>query len=130
MALDTNNGAVFGFIAMHTSDMTRAKAFYAGVLDWQDVPVPEGGFFMMRREGSNPEAIVLDAADTRDVPAGQWIPQIAVDDIHAITARCVGMGGQVISAIRQVSDDDPGLMCTIRDPEGAMLGLIQVAKDG
>jgi predicted enzyme related to lactoylglutathione lyase len=62
-------------------------------------------------------------------PVGQWIPQIAVDDIHAVAATCVEMGGAVIAAIRRVSDDDPGLMCTIRDPEGAVLGLIQVAKD-
>jgi len=129
MALDTSNGAVFGLIAMHTSNPAGMKAFYAGVLDWQDVPVAEDSFFMMRREGSSPEAIILGAADSGGVPTGQWIPQIAVDDIHTVTAACVEMGGQVISAIRQVSDDDPGLMCTIRDPEGAMLGLIQVAKD-
>ncbi len=129
MALDTSNGAVFGLLSIHTSDPARTRAFYSRVLDWQDFPDEEDDFFFMkRRDGSNPEAIVLGAAETGGVPAGQWIPQIAVDDIHAVTATCVEMGGQIISAIRQVSDEDPGLMCTIRDPDGAALGLIQVVK--
>lgn len=128
MALDTSNGAVFGLISMHTSDPARTRAFYSRVLDWQDIPVAEDGFVMMRRDGSNPEAIVLGATETGGVPAGQWIPRIAVDDIHAVAATCAEMGGQIIAAIRQVWDDDPGLICTIRDPEGAVFGLIQVAK--
>lgn len=127
MALDTSNGAVF-FISIHSSAPAKTRAFYSRVLDWQEFPDEEDDFFMKRRDGSNPEAIIHAAAGTGGVPAGQWIPQIAVDDIHAVAATSVKMGGQIISAIRQVSDEDPCLMCTIRDPEGAVLGLIQVDK--
>lgn len=131
MAFDTNNGAVFGIIALHTEDPIRTKAFYSRVLAWQeipDAPVGPNGFFMMRQGGANPEGTILGAGNTGGVPVGQWIPQIAVDDIRDVASRCVEMGGEVVSEIRQVTDDDPGLMCRIRDPQGAVLGLIQVAK--
>lgn len=131
MAFDTNHGAVFGIIAMHSGDLARTKAFYSRVLDWKeipDVPVGPDGFFMKRQGGENPEATILGAGDTGGVPVGQWLPQIAVDDIHDVASRCVEMGGEIVAEIQQVSDDDPGLMCRIRDPEGAVLGLIQVAK--
>lgn len=131
MTFDTNDGAVMGIIVMHTAEPARTKAFYSRVLDWQeipDVPVGPDGFFMKRPEGDNPEATILGADDTAGVPVGQWIPQIAVDDIRAVAARCVEMGGEIVAEIQPVSDDDPGLMCRIRDPEGAVLGLIQVAK--
>ena len=131
MAFDTNDGAVLGVIAMHTSEPARTKEFYSHVLGWQEipgVPVGEGGFFMMRQGGSNPEATILRAGDTGGVPVAQWIPQIAVDDIRAVAAKCVEAGGEIVAEITQVSDNDPGLMCTIRDPEGAVLGLIQVVK--
>jgi len=131
MAFDTNNGAVFGIIEMHTREPARTKAFYSHVLGWQESPevlVGEDGFFMMRQGGSNPEATILGAGDTSGVPTGQWIPQITVDDICAVTAKCVEAGGEIVAEITQVSNDDPGLMCRIRDPEGAVLGLIQVVK--
>ncbi len=70
----------------------------------------------------------MGADDTGGVPVGQRIPQIAVDDIRAVADRCVGMGGEIGAEIQPVSDDNPGLMCRLRDPEGAVLGLIRVAK--
>ena len=134
MAFDTNHGAVFGIIALHTSEPARTKAFYSRVFDWQEIPdVPFGavgtdGFFMKRQGGENPEATILGAGDTGGVPVGQWIPQIAVDNIRDVAARCVEMGGEIVSEVQQVSEEDPGLMCRIRDPKGAILGLIQVVK--
>ena len=131
MAFDTNHGAVFGFIAIHAGDPARTQAFSSRVLGWEelpDAPVGPDGFFMKRPGGENPEATILGADDTGGVPVGQWITQIAVDDIRAVAARCVEMGGEIVAEIQPVSDDDPGLMCRIRDPEGAVLGLIQVAK--
>ncbi len=132
MAFDTNHGAVFGIIQMHTREPASASAFYAQVLGWQEIPVTPGkdvGSFMTRPGGSNPEAILLRTGDNTNAPASQWIPQIAVDNIHDVVARCEAAGGEVIAGISQVSNQDPAQMCTIRDPEGAVLGLIQVVKE-
>jgi predicted enzyme related to lactoylglutathione lyase len=129
MTFDTNDGAVFGIIAQHTGNLSASTAFYEHVLHWTAIKEDrQVGTFMMRDGGANPEAIFLSGDDDSGLPVGQWIPQIAVADIHAVAERCLAMGGELVVQIREVSEFDPGLMCTIRDPEGGVLGLIQVAR--
>ena len=130
MSFDTRNGAVFGFLAQHTSNPERRAEFYRQVFDWTELGEDrQFGIFMKRAKSDNPEAVVLDASDIEGVPVGQWVPHIAVDDIHAVASRCVAMGGTIVSDIRPVWEDDPGLTCRICDPEGGILALLQVARE-
>jgi len=129
MAIDTRNGAVFGFIAQHTGNSNRSTTFYNAVFGWAaNEDDQEAVTFMKRKRSQTPEAVLFGTDDAGGVPVGQWIPHIAVDDIHTVASRCVEAGGSIVQEIHQVWADDPGLICRIRDPEGGILGLIQVAR--
>lgn len=97
MGFDSNDGAVFGILVDHTSDLDRTSAFSSHVMDWRELPNdgPEG-VFLKRQDGSHSEANILDATDIGGIQVGQWIPQIAVDDIHATVTKCVQTGGDII----------------------------------
>ena len=55
-----------------------------------------------------------------------WLVYINVDDVDKSLAKCVELGGEVVSEIRSYGGQ--GRYCVIRDPAGAVAALFEHPK--
>jgi predicted enzyme related to lactoylglutathione lyase len=107
-------------------DAERVRDFYASVVGWQAQPVSMGDYddFAMDANGET----VAGICHARGINAGQppqWLPYIAVDDLDASLERCRAAGGTAVTDVRDMGDGTR--FCVIRDPAGAVVGLMQMA---
>jgi uncharacterized protein len=110
-------------------DAERIKDFYSAVVGWTASGVDMGGyddFNMNDPETGTPVAGVCHArGGNADLPP-VWLIYVNVEDIEKSIARCVELGGQVISGPKGIGGQ--GRYCVIRDPAGAALALFEPAK--
>jgi uncharacterized protein len=107
----------------------RIRDFYSAVVGWTASGVDMGGyddFNMNDPETGTPVAGVCHArGGNADLPP-VWLIYVNVEDIEKSIARCVELGGQVISGPKGMGGQ--GRYCVIRDPAGAALALFEPAK--
>ena len=114
----------FVHVELHTSDLPKAKAFYAGLFGWelQDTPMPGGGgtYTMVNvGEGTGGGMMATDGKDG----GSYWMSYVGVDDVRAKTAQAKALGATVLQDVLAVGD--LGLMSVIRDPAGATIAMWQ-----
>ena len=112
-----------------TSDVEKAKAFYAKTLGWtyEDMPMPEGTYHVVKDGGPAPIGGIMQMP--RDVPPGtppHWFSYIAVDDIDKRVAALQAAGGKVFKP----AFDVPGVgrIAIVADATGAMMGWMTPAQ--
>ncbi|HEY9431457.1 MAG TPA: VOC family protein [Blastocatellia bacterium] len=107
----------------------RIRDFYSAVVGWTASGVDMGGyddFNMNDPETGTPVAGVCHArGGNADLPP-VWLIYVNVEDIEKSFAKCVELGGQVISGPKRMGGQ--GRYCVIRDPAGAALALFEPAK--
>jgi predicted enzyme related to lactoylglutathione lyase len=107
----------------------RIRDFYSAVVGWTASGVDMGGyddFNMNDPETGTPVAGVCHArGGNADLPP-VWLIYVNVEDIEKSVAKCVELGGQVISGPKGMGGQ--GRYCIIRDPAGAALTLFEPAK--
>ena len=107
----------------------QIRDFYSAVVGWNPSGVDMGGysdFNMNDPRTGNPVAGVCHARGSNaDLPP-VWLIYVNVEDIERSVARCVELGGQVISGPKGFGGQ--GRYCVIRDPAGAALALFEPAK--
>jgi uncharacterized protein len=110
-------------------DAERIRDFYSAVVGWTASGVDMGGyddFSMNDPETGTPVAGVCRArGGNADLPP-VWLIYVNIEDIEKSIARCVELGGQVISGPKGMGGQ--GRYCVIRDPAGAALALFEPAK--
>ncbi len=114
----------FVHVELHTRDLTKAKAFYAGLFGWdlQDTPMPGGGGnYTMINVGEGTGGGMM-ATDDKDA-GSYWMSYVGVDDVRAKTAQAKALGATVLQDVLAVGDF--GLMSVIRDPAGATIAMWQ-----
>lgn len=107
----------------------RLRDFYSAVVGWTSSGVDMGGysdFNMNDPETGTPLAGVCHARGGNAELPPVWLIYVNVEDIERSVARCVELGGQVISGPKGVGGQ--GRYCVIRDPAGAALALFEPAK--
>lgn len=106
-------------------DAARIRDFYAAVTGWQPSEVDMGGYadFNMTPAGAEkPAAGICHAQGANASLPPQWIIYIRVADLEASLTQVKALGGNVIHG----PFGEPGnQMCIIRDPAGAVAGLMQ-----
>jgi len=107
----------------------RIRDFYSAVVGWTASGVDMGGyddFNMNDPETGTPVAGVCHArGGNADLPP-VWLIYVNVEDIEKSIAKCVELGGQVISGPKGMGGQ--GRYTVIRDPAGAALALFEPAK--
>ena len=111
----------FCWIDLNATDLDGQSAFYEGLLGWEreDLPTDTGPIYrMFRLDGQ----VVAAASAMRPemIEAGVpsfWNTYIASDDVDALAARAVELGGQVAMPPMDVMDQ--GRMVALMDPGGA-----------
>jgi predicted enzyme related to lactoylglutathione lyase len=118
-----------GWVDLTVPNAEQVRDFYRAVAGWRAEHVEMGGysdFTMFAPEGSVPVAGVCHARGTNaDLPP-QWLIYITVDDLDASIARCVELGGQVISGPKRMGGHAG--FCVIQDPAGAVAALYAPAR--
>jgi uncharacterized protein len=108
---------------LHTSDATKALAFYETVLGFSHRAMdmgPGGIYHIISRGGVDRGGV------TSHLPAGaspHWLPYVAVDDVDATVANARNAGG----TIPMSPADIPGVgrIAMLQDPTGAALAMIK-----
>lgn len=117
----------FVHVELNTTDVDKAKSFYAELFDWklEDMPAGEAGGYTMIQVGEGTGGGLMQ----HPVPGAPsaWLPYVLVDDAEAATRKVEELGGTVTKEVTEVMDY--GYFAVITDPTGAVLGLWQ-AKNG
>jgi hypothetical protein len=108
-----------------TTDIGKAKTFYASLFDWQLEDIDTGGGMIYTTIGVGEGTGGGMMAHPIPGEASAWMPYVLVDDINAATAKAVSLGATVLRDVMQVMDI--GWLSIITDPTGARLGMWQAA---
>lgn len=118
-----------GWIDLTVDNADAVRDFYRAVTGWTQTEVEMGGYHdycMVPPAGGNPVAGVCHARGSNaDLPP-QWLIYITVADLKESIAKCLELGGSVIAGPKKMGSY--GDYCVIRDPAGAVAGLIGPSK--
>ncbi|MGD8440958.1 MAG: VOC family protein [Holophagae bacterium] len=104
---------------LNTTDPTAAKSFYNRLVGWGTQPFEGGGTpYTMWTVGSNPIGGVMELPDEakRAGAPPHWVAYVAVDDVSAISARTVELGGAVLHPATDL--EGAGSFAVLQDPQG------------
>jgi predicted enzyme related to lactoylglutathione lyase len=107
-----------------TTDVEKAKAFYAKTIGWniEAMPMPNGTYWIAKVDGK-PVAGLM--AMMPDVPAGtppHWFSYLEVDNVDARVKAVTANGGKVMRPPFDIPD--VGRIAIIADATGAAMGLM------
>jgi predicted enzyme related to lactoylglutathione lyase len=117
---------VFVWDELGTTDADGAQRFYGEVFGWTatDMGPDFGGYRIFNRAGEengNGIAGFMTLPDASVPP--HWQPYVAVDDPDATTAKATELGGTALMEPMDVPT--VGRIAVIRDPQGAVFGIIK-----
>lgn len=112
------------WIDLATTDVTGAKAFYAGLFGWtaSDTPAGDGmAYSMLELDGRGVGGLYALAPGMGDEPF--WQVYVDVADVEAAGARALSAGGQVLVPPQAVMDY--GSFSVLADPAGGSIAVWQ-----
>ena len=115
------------WVDLATTDLARARAFYAGLFGWEYVDEEMGemdiGVYSMAMLGGSAAAAIYESGPGQIHPDGtaKWNLYISVDDVDAVVERVAANGGIVLADSRAV--DRAGRVAVIADPTGCVTTL-------
>lgn len=110
----------FVHVELNTTDVSKAKAFYAKLFDWklEDVPMGDTDYTIIKvGQGTGGGIMKHPMAGAPST----WLAYVLVDDISAATQKARSLGATVIKDVTEVTG--MGWLSIIVDPTGAALGL-------
>ena len=116
----------FIWFELSTPDIAGAKAFYADVIGWTSRGFPAGPVtYDMIFFGDSLDTMV--GSYTPASGAARWTSCVSVRDLDATVARATACGGAIAEPITEVPG--VGRRATIRDPQGAVLCVLERIQD-
>jgi predicted enzyme related to lactoylglutathione lyase len=115
-------GNPFVHVELNTTNLSKAKAFYAKLFDWklQDLPADTpGGEYTMIKVGKGVGGGMMKQMIPRAGSA--WMPYVLVKDIDAATKKAKKLRAKIVKGVTEV--EGMGWLSIIVDPTGAVLGL-------
>ncbi|HIG87515.1 MAG TPA: VOC family protein [Planctomycetes bacterium] len=109
-------------------EASELRPFCEAVVGWEVTEHPMGEYsdYCLARPGEeNPVAGLCHARGSNQNLPAQWLIYVRVTDVESSVARCCELGGEVLDGPRPMGGD---LFCAIRDPQGAVLGLVSSLK--
>jgi len=113
---------VFVWDELVTTDLDGAQRFYEEIFGWttKDMGTDFGGYRIFEVGGIGIAGLM--AAPDASIPA-HWQPYVAVDDTDATTAKATELGGSAL--LEPMDVPTVGRIALIRDPQGAVFGIIK-----
>ena len=113
----------FVHMELNTTDLTAAKAFYAGLFGWliTDMDAGPAGIYSLFKPDTGPGGGMMK----HPVPGAPslWLPYIGVDDVHTASDHAHKLGARVLSGIKEVPNR--GWFNILEDPTGAAFAIWQ-----
>jgi predicted enzyme related to lactoylglutathione lyase len=110
----------FVHVELNTTDVDKSKTFYGKLFDWklEDIPMGDETYTMIGVGTGTAGGIIKNPMP--GAPS-MWLAYVAVDDIHASTAKAKSLGATIVRDVTEV----PGMgwFSIIMDPTGAGLAL-------
>ena len=113
-------GAPFVWFDLTVAGCAKIAGFYQGLFGWETGP-GAGSYHDWLLDGGQPWAGTVPAGA---VPAGHWIPYVAVDNLAVAVSKAVDLGGTVI---RDKVTGPAGSSVIVADPGGALIALFTPA---
>lgn len=103
-------------------DVSRATAFYGGLLGWEFRPVPGGGYHLAHRNGKLVAGLyaLTPEMKQRHIPEN-WLSYVRVDSTDGVAKKAAALGGRVVHA----PFDLPGIgrMAMFEDTSGGLFAV-------
>jgi hypothetical protein len=116
---------IFCWNELVTRDIDKAVKFYSDLVGWEitDSGMP-GMQYNVAKVGDQQVAglMAMPAEIPAQVPS-HWMAYITVDDVDAAAAKVKELGGQLMYGPVDIAK--VGRFCTIQDPTGGVVSLIQ-----
>ncbi len=114
----------FVHIELQTSDLAKAKSFYARLFDWklEDVKMADGEAYTLIGVGQGTGGGMVEV---KDAPP-RWLAYVDVSDVAATTRKAQELGAKVVMEKSPVGDI--GFMSVLVDPAGAVFALWEQRK--
>ncbi len=114
-------GNPFVHVELNTTDVSKAKAFYGKLFDWEleDIPMGEGASYTMISVGKGTGGGLMKHPTPGEPSV--WLAYVQVDGIAAVTQKAKSLGATIVKDVTEVMDY--GWLSIIVDPTGATLGL-------
>ena len=110
----------FVHVELNTTDLSKAKEFYSKLFDWKLEDIPGMNYTTIGVGGGTGGGMM-----THPMPGAPsfWLAYIAVDDIHAATAKATSLGANMVKDVTEV----PGMgsFSIFLDPTGACFAMWQ-----
>lgn len=113
-------GNPFVHVELATTDIAKAKKFYAGLFDWKLEEIPGMDYTMINVGEGTGGGMMKNPVP--NIPS-HWLPYILVTDIAASTLKAKSLGAAIAKDVTEIPDF--GWFSVIIDPTGAALGLWQ-----
>jgi uncharacterized protein len=112
----------FSWTDLGARDAEAAKRFYGGLFGWsfEDLPIPDGGFYSMARLDGATAAAVYQA-QAEQPPA--WLSYVTVEDADDAAGQARELGAGIIQEPFDVME--AGRMSVLQDPTGAVFAVWQ-----
>jgi predicted enzyme related to lactoylglutathione lyase len=115
----------FCHVELNTTDVKKAKDFYAKLFDWklEDMESPGGGYTLIKvGEGTGGGMM------KNPIPGAPsfWLAYVLVDDINAATKKAKSLGANVMRDVTEIPD--VGSFSVLADPTGAHLALWEAKR--
>jgi predicted enzyme related to lactoylglutathione lyase len=117
---------VFVWDELGTTDVDAAQEFYGDVFGWtaKDMGSDFGGYRIFHRDESENGIAGFMQLQDPSWPA-TWIPYVGVEDVDATVAKAKELGGSTV--VEGMDVPTVGRIAVIKDPQGAVLGIIKPA---
>lgn len=105
-------------------DAAAVRDFYTEVVGWTAREHPMGDYAdydILAPGGNRPVAGICHARGSNANLPAQWLVYVRVESVAAAAERCVELGGEIVDGPRSMGGSS---FCVIRDPAGAVLGLL------
>ena len=109
------------------ADATGVRDFYQAVVGWTSEGVDMDGYedYMMNAADGSGITGICHARGSNAALPPVWLVYFNVADVATSIQECTSRGGEVVHGPRDLCGKD---FCVIRDPAGAMCGLIGPEK--
>lgn len=118
------------YFEVPADDVTRAKRFYVELLGWEfmrtQVPGIPVEYWNITTGESRKDTLNMGGLYQRQEPSSRMMMYAVVRDIDTAISKVKKMGGNIVSP--KMTVDTVGILVTILDSEGNMLGLWEQEK--
>jgi predicted enzyme related to lactoylglutathione lyase len=125
--MTTKNTGRFVWHELHTTDRTKAMAFYAQLFGWEtkEVPMGPGEPYGLAFLGGKDQAGITKSMAPANVPP-HWLPYMHVDNVDQAAAKVKELGGKVL--MQPMDIPNVGRFAAVMDPQGAAFAVYTSSK--